>query len=553
MENQRIPGNFPVGIRILVRYVAKPGKCLGISWGNLTDPSSNHAHHFEKQLKSMPKKKKKFIEKKKAVKFSVVRRPVVGLDEIDAAPPPDFVLQPTYVPPTQDLSKLPNIPVDLLFDGKQLSQSVREEEARTKRAFLEDLAKAEDSLVHDYDYTQHLKPIGAGHFVEVEGVDPTLAGINNNRAKDSQAVDQDLQEALAALEADDGEMGALARGELDLPLAVERTDDFLESLEGNTELEFEQLQDDFVAAAMESGGEEHDEDEEDDEEDIPDDEMLQYTDTDAKRIRREKNRASESYSEGVEGSEELESDGGEKTELDANFEALLEEYEDEEIGGGDGDDPEGMGAVDNIGEEYGSILDEHIGASKVRYGGRLDGLGPDEAKSGDTEVEAATKQMLELLKNTEEEDIQSVHIAIDQMKARAAKDEWDAESIISTFSNLENHPTIIKAPRKDKRVKIPLTASGIPLAGLPDRKNGHQSLSEREGEADDDEPVNKGKSRSKEETKQEKAARKKAMKEERRQKRNSKKALKKAFKAEYSHQTASSLHQQTYNYPHVKL
>lgn len=120
------------------------------------------------------------------------------------------------------------------------------------------------------------------------------------------------------------------------------------------------------------------------------------------------------------------------------------------------------------------------------------------------------------------------------------KEKWDCESIISTYSNLENHPTLIREEPKKKKKTIQLSKkTGIPIGVLPTK--------EKEEEEDDDLiSENLGKKRNKNETKEEKRLRKKMIKMENRMKRQLKKETKKAFKKEEVKQ------QQLNALPHAK-
>lgn len=119
------------------------------------------------------------------------------------------------------------------------------------------------------------------------------------------------------------------------------------------------------------------------------------------------------------------------------------------------------------------------------------------------------------------------------------KEKWDCESIISTYSNLENHPTLIREEPKKKKKTIQLSKkTGIPIGVLPTK--------EKEEEDDDLISENLGKKRNKNETKEEKRLRKKMIKMENRMKRQLKKETKKAFKKEEVKQ------QQLNALPHAK-
>ena len=134
------------------------------------------------------------------------------------------------------------------------------------------------------------------------------------------------------------------------------------------------------------------------------------------------------------------------------------------------------------------------------------------------------------------------------------RSQWDCESILSTYSNLDNNPTVIgRSRRKKKRgnknkvgvvdddscaipedapVKIQLSSkTGLPLGVF---NNPASEDDEEYYEEDTYISVNKGEARSQNETKVEKKLRKLAIKEERKICRIQKKMMKEAFRDEFS-------------------
>lgn len=120
---------------------------------------------------------------------------------------------------------------------------------------------------------------------------------------------------------------------------------------------------------------------------------------------------------------------------------------------------------------------------------------------------------------------------------------WDCESILSTYSNLDNNPTTIERRRKGKKnsnrnapdsvpeeepMQIKLSnKSGLPLGVLESRTSDYD-------EVDDTYiSVNKGEARKRNETVEEKKSRKLAVKQEREIARLQKKMMKEAFKDEF--------------------
>jgi len=107
---------------------------------------------------------------------------------------------------------------------------------------------------------------------------------------------------------------------------------------------------------------------------------------------------------------------------------------------------------------------------------------------------------------------------------------WDCESILSTYSNMDNNPTVISR-KKNKQLPpiqeyLPIQLSnktGMPMGILPVTPKMETP----------DVSFNLGEARNKQETKEEKKARKEAIKQSRREARNRKKITKDAFQNEF--------------------
>jgi len=97
---------------------------------------------------------------------------------------------------------------------------------------------------------------------------------------------------------------------------------------------------------------------------------------------------------------------------------------------------------------------------------------------------------------------------------------WDCESIISTYSNTENHPSTIAIPRKEDKI-------ALGLRGAPKLPHKLQEKSDSE-----EEKVNLGEGRQKTETAEEKRARKNEVKAMRREHRQEKKSNRTTFREE---------------------
>ena len=116
---------------------------------------------------------------------------------------------------------------------------------------------------------------------------------------------------------------------------------------------------------------------------------------------------------------------------------------------------------------------------------------------------------------------------------------WDCETILTSYSNIYNHPSIID-DRPGRKKKIVLSEkSGMPIGVV-----GKQQVDLNEEEIDEDdfeEVQNLGEARKKGETKEEKKERKQKMKELKQQKREMKKTLKTTFKSEQMKQQKDSI------------
>lgn len=128
--------------------------------------------------------------------------------------------------------------------------------------------------------------------------------------------------------------------------------------------------------------------------------------------------------------------------------------------------------------------------------------------------------------------------------AAEKEDTWDCETVLTTYSNLENHPRVIRARALKPVPKITLD----PKTGLPtvnsdrqapeSRKGRHRLQPVAEDEQDSREPsvAKQTISRPREESKEDKKIRKQAVKAERQVRRIEKKATQEQFSTEMKHQ-----------------
>ncbi|NXU48782.1 LTV1 protein, partial [Turnix velox] len=203
------------------------------------------------------------------------------------------------------------------------------------------------------------------------------------------------------------------------------------------------------------------------------------------------------------------------TLLDDRFEKFFEQFDEDEIGALDNVELEGYINTDNA--RLQEVLNDYY-KEKAKNCVKLDTLEPyDDLDSPANE-------------ESEEEKEEIVAVVIEE-----SKEKWDCESILSTYSNLYNHPSLIKEPPKPKPIKIS-QKTGIPLHILPQKGLTAKQIERMQMINDSDLPRASTQPRSKDESKEDRKARKQAIKEERKERRMEKKANKMAFKLEKTRQ-----------------
>jgi len=240
------------------------------------------------------------------------------------------------------------------------------------------------------------------------------------------------------------------------------------------------------------------------------------------------------------------------TLLDERFEKIEEEYEDDDDDFDSDEDGEDLVTR----EDFESILDDFLDKYEVvgrRMVPKLEG-DTSEAKLetirnalGEARLSDDDKDEKPMPSRPVKEDrIEGVDVWERPVKQRAA---WDCQTVLTTYSNMENHPRLIKENGGRKKIHID-PKTGMPVlveAGKkqkPSRSRLRDQADEGEQEEEDDEDagsdeeerVNLGVARSKDESKEDKKARKAALKEQKRSRRTEKKATKEAFKNEEAKQ-----------------
>ncbi|CAI9562026.1 unnamed protein product [Staurois parvus] len=207
------------------------------------------------------------------------------------------------------------------------------------------------------------------------------------------------------------------------------------------------------------------------------------------------------------------------TLLDERFEKFYEQFDEDEIGALDNAELEGFIQTDSA--RLQDVVEDYF-KQKAKECVKLKDLKPRES--------------LDLIEEEDEEVEEEMQIIVIEEPA----EKWDCESILSTYSNLYNHPQLIKDPPKTKPIKVS-AKTGIPLGVLPGRGPTAKQVERMERINDGDLPRVSTQQRSKLESTEERKARKQVIKEERKERRMEKKANKLAFKVEKSRQEKEQL------------
>ncbi|PIA16122.1 hypothetical protein COEREDRAFT_81560 [Coemansia reversa NRRL 1564] len=188
---------------------------------------------------------------------------------------------------------------------------------------------------------------------------------------------------------------------------------------------------------------------------------------------------------------EYDSDGNEKISTRPDFENVLDEF---------------LTKYERTGKKMQVIVDGGSGAGKLdTYRAEfLDGRKPQDQSR--REMAQAGQRMVD------EDEGGQVDAELDEMFREKEQARWDCQSILSTYSTLDNHPAIIHEGNNTPRIRVS-GKSGFPVVeGTHDESTGR----EKGGE-------NKGVARRRDETPDEKRARKKQQQDEKRARREQKK------------------------------
>jgi len=210
---------------------------------------------------------------------------------------------------------------------------------------------------------------------------------------------------------------------------------------------------------------------------------------------------------------------------DDKFEKFFDQYSDGEEGALEGEDIEGT--LDEEGQRMENLLAAH----------------KEEKRTERQQLEREREVVRRVLEQEDGEEMEEIVLPAD---AVAKREQWDAETILTTYSTLYNHPKLISEPKKLGPIQLS-SKTGIPKdtlgRGLTSAALKQLDL---ENNANDDEDDLKSRMtecsmRPKHETKEEKKARKMEVKAVRRERREEKKANILAFKSEKIRQEKISL------------
>ena len=277
------------------------------------------------------------------------------------------------------------------------------------------------------------------------------------------------------------------------------------------------LQDNFVQIAM--GGEGSEEELEEEVEEMEfDEEIPEHI------LRMMKERRSEKvYSE----EEEHVGDERDMDEMEREFDKLMDEYED-----GNSAKLDDIDVEENGGRHLGAsgvqrVLNEYLEQENLEV---ITKKIEESEKEDEKYRNEQAKLIWEQIENEVIKDEETVEYEVIKEKV---EDKFDIESILSTYKNTANHPSIIKdAEDKNAPSKLEFSKKTKTVQKEPEKVAKKEAASEKSKK-------DLGKGRPKEESAEEKKERKKAVKEMKKKNRERKKELKLAYKEEVKKESKS--------------
>lgn len=424
-------------------------------------------------------------------------------------------------------------------------------EAQTKQKekpeSKEELKKYGIFFDDDYNYLQHLR--------EPVGEDVVWEYVENPNQPKTKAERRKLQLPSSVfqseVEEDEGLLNKAAprpgpRPDLDPDVVAALDDDFNFSDAEN------ELDDDFMAQAMDGGNDDTiDEDEEEERSDIDSDGQMYSDDEENEEelmdrlgplMRKDRFEDEETKSRFTEYS--MSSSVIRRNEqlslLDDRFEAFYASYDDPELGPLDMEEIEGT-----WGQKHPLVLGCY---KQYKNSGKME----EYNKKWDS-------QRIKKFENEINSDDDMVDMEVSEEGDKQKK--WDCESILSTYSNIYNHPKLISEPRRKKSIIEIDPKTGVPLhtLGTGAGKLTTKALAKLDAETDAKESEVGPKSlcaksvmstlsvlsmRPKDESVEEKKERKKLLKEYRSERRIEKKTNAEAFKEEKKRQVHIKINKQ---------
>ncbi|KAG7389286.1 Protein ltv1 [Phytophthora boehmeriae] len=531
-------------------------------------------------------RKKQFINKKTAQHFHVVHRSQRDPKANDPEASKYVLLSSTqqgvelrsdseYEDSDDEMPDLVDTPApkgenSLKPTGKESKPAFPVRKVRFGSVEAEDLVD-ENGLPRDgYDYSQHMKEMGHGKFYS--------ATSRFDASEESRAMSRHVELPKDALPSGEEQERLLDAITLTTDVMDE---DLREALVNDSA--FEELDDNFVLQAAEEKEAEGATDDFDYDAHIA---KLMEAASGVPKFRGNLTDSEDEDEFSDDDSEELSDDGGEvetpqerdeaQRVLDELFEkTLAEEYDDEQLGELEEDDPETRGEetldgalLEAVIEDYAAVQQELADAegklgNPLRTGNRLQQVLEEceaERRAYEEDENATTEEEEEQVEEDlvaraerEEKEIQELYERNKYLQ-REEREQWDCETIVSTYSTLDNHPTVLReeAPRRKKKKQVvaittavnedirtqKVTLSrktGMPLGVFETAAPTHNKGFKAVKESVQDNRRQKG------ETKEEKRARKAAVKMEKMARRAEKKETKLAFKEEEARQSTQTV------------
>nr|CAG4647178.1 EOG090X08PQ [Megafenestra aurita]SVE92481.1 EOG090X08PQ [Megafenestra aurita] len=384
--------------------------------------------------KELKPKAKKFIDKKNAVTFNLVHR-----SQKDPLAADEQAPQRVLVP--------------IALKSEKHTESSPSSKAKDPVKQKEELAKLGIFYDDDYDYLQHLRDVTkTAEWVLAEDSTnsrvwkaPLAKGLSDKpKIKLPSSVFQsEFEEEVGLLNRAAPHSGP--RPDLDPDIVAALDDDF------NFDDPDNELEDDFIAAAngvpsdAETDEDEEDEDSNDNSEEDDDVlcDMRSGSDKFSPDFDDNKSRFTEysMTSSVIRRNEQL-------SLLDDRFEQLMVQYDDDEMGALDCEEIEGHISIQDS---------EVLKLAEAYENEKTEGLklGREIGKVARNEVEEGVERYLENYESDQEDDSDTSDEGEPERK-------WDCESILSTYSNIYNHPKLISEPRISGLLTV-CPKTGIPL------------------------------------------------------------------------------------------